>query len=660
MRRALVVALGMVAAASLFIAGAQGVRPESLAAASPAVEMLPDLDQETPTQLAIEVAGSGSGRVYRLGFRSAVRNIGAGPLIIDGHRADAVTASMTADQVIERGEAPQEIVPSVGQLQYVVAPSHRHWHLLKFDRYELRRAGSARALLRDRKSGFCLGDRYGVTTRLVPNAAPEKVYRSRCGLTETELLQLREGISVGYGDDYPAFLEGQDLPLSGLRAGRYVLVHRVNGGRRLRELSYANNAASVLLDLRWRNGAPILRVLRACPDTDRCERRPPRHASSSAQERGAVARAASTAGARTSEPFIPDDVGLVAQPGGWSQLQWNFTGSFGVDAPNAWANLIAAGRPGGAGVIVAVLDTGIAYADRPPYRRSPDLSSATFVPGHDFVDDDAYPFDLKGHGTHVASTIAEQTNNGYGFTGLAYGVRVMPVRVLDGLGNGYPAKIARGIRFAANHGARVINLSFNFGPGVQAAQIPQVMRAVDYAYKRGSLVVAATGNEGVGEVAYPARAPHVLAVGATTENGCLSSFSNVGNGVDLVAPGGGSDAYLADDVNCHAGRLGRPIYQITFPAGHVTDFGTAEDYVGTSMATAHVSASAALVIASGVLGSRPTPLAVERRLERTARDLGRPGYDTRYGWGLLNAATATTRGRAQRPPGPPATLPVIG
>jgi serine protease len=225
----------------------------------------------------------------------------------------------------------------------------------------------------------------------------------------------------------------------------------------------------------------------------------------------------------------------------------------------------------------------------------------------------------------------------------------MPVRVLDGLGDGYPAAIARGIRFAVNHRAKVINLSFNFGPGVKPGQIPQVIRAIDYAYKRGSLVVAATGNGGIGEVAYPARAAHVLAVGATTENGCLSSFSNAGSGVDLVAPGGGSDAYLADDVNCRAGRSGRPIYQITFPAGHVTDFGPAENYVGTSMATAHVSAAAALVIASGVVGAKPTPIAIERRLEQTARDLGRPGYDARYGWGLVNAAAATTRGRAQRP-----------
>jgi serine protease len=653
MRRALVVALGILGIAWLFAAGA-GFRPETVGAAGPPDQLLPDLDQETPTQLTVMAVGSGNARTYVLGFRSAVRNIGNGPLILDGTRPDTGTPYMTVNQVIERGGALEEVIPDVGRMMYVASPDHQHWHYLQFDRYELqsyelRRASGGRALLRDRKTGFCLGDRYRVTTRLVPKAAPEKVYRSRCGLSETQLLQLREGISVGYGDDYKAFLEGQDLPLSGLAGGRYVLVHHVNRDRHLRELSYTNNAASVLFDLRWQKGVPEIRVLRTCPDTDRCGRRPLRRVSANTPEGGVAAHTASSGIARRAEPFIPDDKGLIEQPGGWDELQWNFTGSFGVDAPDAWTNLIEAGRPGGAGVVVAVLDTGIAYADQAPYRRSPDLDAATFAPGYDFVDDDAYPFDFNGHGTHVASTIAEQTNNGYGLTGLAYGVRILPVRVLDVYGNGYPATIARGIRFAADHRAKVINLSFNFGPGVKAEQIPQVIRAIDYADKRGSLVVAAAGNGGIGEVAYPARASHVFAIGATTENGCLSSFSNVGTGLDLVAPGGGSDAYLTDDVNCRGGRAGRPIYQTAFVRSHVTDFGTAVDFTGTSMATAHVSATAALVIASGVLGTRPTPIAVQRRLERTARDLGRPGYDTRYGWGLVNAATATTRGRAERP-----------
>jgi serine protease len=640
-KRALLVGIVLLYAATFFVAGGQG-RSTGFA------EALPDLDQETPMQLTIEADRSGRAVVYRLGFRSAVRNVGDGPLILDGARPDTRTPYMTVQQIIERpGDSPW-IVPNVGRMAYVSSPDHSHWHYLQFERYELqgyalRRAGAKRPLVTDRKTGFCLGDRYRVTTRLLPRAAPTKVYRGRCGLYETELLHVRQGISVGYGDDYSAFLEGQDLPLSGLRSGRYVLVHRVNRDRSLHELSYANNAASLLVDLRWRKGVPSVRVLRTCPDTDRCDR-PQRDAVDPIHGRRGVALAAAAA-ADVTPAFMPNDAGLAAKPGGWSDLQWNFVGPYGVDAPAAWANVIRAGRPGGAGTIVAVLDTGVAYADNGSDPRSPDFDAATFVPGYDFVDDDAYPLDPHGHGTHVAATIAEQTNNGFGLTGLAYGVRLMPVRVLDANGYGYPEVIARGIRFAARRGAKVINLSLNFGPAVTREQIPEVLSALDYANRRGSLVVAAAGNSGAAEVAYPALAPHVLAVGATTENGCLASFSNHGVGIDLVAPGGGSDASLDGDPNCTARRYGRPIYQTTSRA--------AFDLIGTSMATAHVSATAALAIASGVLGVKPGPRALERQLLRTARDLGERGYDARYGWGLLNAAAATTPARGAGRPGRP-------
>jgi hypothetical protein len=161
----------------------------------------------------------------------------------------------------------------VGRLRYVAASDHRHWHLLGFDRYILRRAGGAHAVVRDQKTGFCLGDRYPDARRgRLPAAPPRKVHRSRCGLDHPEFLGVQEGISVGYGDAYAATLEGQYLPLTGLPAGRYVLVHRVNADRRLRELDYTNNAASLLLRLRWRHGAPALRLLRSCPDSDACDR----------------------------------------------------------------------------------------------------------------------------------------------------------------------------------------------------------------------------------------------------------------------------------------------------------------------------------------------------------------------------------------------------
>jgi Lysyl oxidase len=277
MRRALIVALGIVGAASLFVMSAQGFPPEGPGAQPQSAELLPDLDQETPGQLTIESVGGAGKPSYVLGFRSAVRNVGRGPLILDGARADTSTPFMTVNQVVELADGSQELIPEVGRMMYVVSPDHQHWHYLQFDRYELqsyelRRARNAETLVADQKTGFCLGDRYPVTTRPVPNAVPEKVYRSNCGLRETGLLHLREGISVGWGDDYKAFLEGQDLPLDGLAAGHYVLVHRVNGNHHLRELSYANNAASVLFNLRWRNGVPSMQVLRLCPDTARCDR----------------------------------------------------------------------------------------------------------------------------------------------------------------------------------------------------------------------------------------------------------------------------------------------------------------------------------------------------------------------------------------------------
>ena len=109
-----------------------------------------------------------------------------------------------------------------------------------------------------------------------------------------------------------------------------------------------------------------------------------------------------------------------------------------------------------------------------------------------------------------------------------------------------------------------------------------------------------------------------------------------------AAPGGGADAPLPGDANCRAGaKLGRNIFQVTLLPPDLTRFGAPANYEGTSMAVPHVSAAAALVIATGVAGEDPTPTRVERRLKQTARDLGRKGYDTRYGWGLVDAAAAT-------------------
>jgi serine protease len=347
--------------------------------------------------------------------------------------------------------------------------------------------------------------------------------------------------------------------------------------------------------------------------------------------------------------FVPNDPGVSGQPSGWQELQWNFlAGPGGIDAPTAWENLNAAGHPGGSGVTIAVLDTGVAYRDHGKFRRSPDLAPERFRKGYDFVDNDAYPLDHNGHGTHVASTIAETADNGIGLVGLAYGARIMPVRVLDRLGEGDSIAIARGIRFAARSGAQVINHSFEISSTVTADQIPDILSALRYARHRGVLVIAASGNASASAVAYPARATQVLSVGAVTEHGCLAEYSNAGSGLDLVAPGGGPDADVGDPGCQPDAEPGRNIVQMTFDHS-VRRFalsaatGAGPDaYMGTSMAAPHVSAIAAMIIASGVIGPLPTPKQVEDQLKATATDLGKPGPDSRYGYGLVNAARATT------------------
>jgi serine protease len=345
--------------------------------------------------------------------------------------------------------------------------------------------------------------------------------------------------------------------------------------------------------------------------------------------------------------LIPNDSGIPGMggaPGDWQTAQWNFTGPFGVRAPQAWANVAGDGAPGGRGVIVAVLDTGVAYMNRGPYRRSPDFSRWGFVEGHDFVSGGPYAEDRNGHGTFVAGTIAEATDNRYGLTGLAFAARIMPVRVLDSEGEGDASTIAKGVRFAVRHGARVINLSLEFSSDVTARDIPQLMAALRYAHRRGVVVVAAAGNEGHAAIAYPARAPHVIAVGASTEHGCLASYSNDGRGLTLVAPGGGADADLPGDPNCRpADPSGRDVFQMTFTGSSPRVFGFPGGYEGTSMAAPHVAGTVALMIAARVLGRRPTVAQITRRLRATARRLGDPGDAGLYGAGLLDAAAATAR-----------------
>jgi serine protease len=340
---------------------------------------------------------------------------------------------------------------------------------------------------------------------------------------------------------------------------------------------------------------------------------------------------------------IWNDPGRSGELAGWTSLQWNFIGDASINAPEAWDLAAALGAPGGRGAVVAVLDTGVAYETRGRFRRAPDLRRSTFTRGYDFVDGDRHPDDQFGHGTHVAGTIAQHVNNGLGVTGIAYGAKIMPVRVLDENGEGAAFEISKGIRYAAKHGADVVNLSLEFDLSITARQVPGIISAIKFAHRKGAVVVAAAGNESDGSVAYPARARYAISVGATTEHLCQADYSNSGNGLDVVAPGGGNDSAYddnpRDEENCRPELTGREIYQQTFTR-NPRRFGLPSGYQGTSMAASHVSAIAALVIATRRIGKHPTPSSVAAHLRATSRDLGRDGYDSRYGHGLVDAAAA--------------------
>jgi serine protease len=354
---------------------------------------------------------------------------------------------------------------------------------------------------------------------------------------------------------------------------------------------------------------------------------------------------------------LPNDSGTLpglaeaaSAPGDWTLKQWNLLpwrassdgrlphSPGGIDAVGAWANLEAVGRAGGKGVVVAVLDTGVAYRNQGTrFRRSPDFSPGQFVAGYDFVDDDRVPLDENGHGTHVAGTIAEKTGNGSALTGIAHGAKLMPIRVLDAQGRGEASKIAKGIRFAIANRAHVINLSFNFGCG---KQVPGVNEALREAAVQGIVVVASVGNLGAETcVSAPATSPRAIGVGGSTEGGCLGSYSLAGRAVDLLAPGGGTPAPGCPSISA------RPIYQVTLKPGTTREFAMPSNYVGTSMAAAHVSGAAALVIASGVVRRKAQGKGridlIRRKLTGTARTLNLPLVQ--QGSGLIDVAAATRR-----------------
>jgi WD40-like Beta Propeller Repeat/Lysyl oxidase len=229
-------------------------------------ERLPDLDQRAPAGLVVVQAG----RSFRLGFASSTENRGRGPLVIRGVRLAG--QPMRAHQIVELRGGATRVVRDVGRLHYERHPPHYHWHLQSFVTYELRRARDFAVTVRDRKSGFCLIDRWGEVLPRIPGSGPPR-FVGDCGAGQPGARGVLQGTSVGYVDRYPAFFHGQDLDVTRLPAGRYVLVHRVNPHHAMRELTYSDDAASVLLQLTWPNGrssAPRVSVLRRCEASDRC------------------------------------------------------------------------------------------------------------------------------------------------------------------------------------------------------------------------------------------------------------------------------------------------------------------------------------------------------------------------------------------------------
>jgi len=314
-------------------------------------------------------------------------------------------------------------------------------------------------------------------------------------------------------------------------------------------------------------------------------------------------------------------------------LQWNMRM---VDAERTWG--IQKGDPS---VAVAVLDTGIAFENFGPFRKAPDFGNTVFLQGQDFINNDSHANDDNFHGTHVASTIAEATNNSEGAAGLAFGCALMPVKVLDETGSGDFFQVAEGMDYAINftlNGAKpvkVINLSLGGDTGNETMR-----RAVDRAFEAGITVVAAAGNDGVGTVGFPAAYPNAIAVGAIDGRKQKAPYSNFGSALDIVAPGGD---IRRDDTGVNGAPDGRPdgILQQTFDPDTAEFEGRFDDFayffvVGTSQATPHVSALACLLYQQGI----HSPQAIRAAIQNSAEDLGAPGRDDTFGFGLIRPSVA--------------------
>jgi serine protease len=323
----------------------------------------------------------------------------------------------------------------------------------------------------------------------------------------------------------------------------------------------------------------------------------------------------------------------VAPDDPFYKYQWNFNSDYGINVGPAWD--ISTGQ----GAVVAVLDTGIAYENYGSYAIAPDLAGTSFKAGWDFVNNDAHPNDDNGHGTHVAGTIAQSTNNGIGVAGVAFDCTLMPVKVLNKRGSGTLQYLIDGIAYATANDADVISMSLGFPPGVNPDGLEDV---INDAYNNGVTVIAAAGNDGTGTVSYPAAYENCISVGATRHDGTRAYYSNYGSALDVMAPGGDTNVDLNGDGYVDG------ILQQTFYL-RPTNFGFYL-YQGTSMATPHVSGVAALLIANRVTG----PDNVRAAIQNSAKDIYADGWDAGSGYGIVDAYAAL-RYPAQTPDNKPPT-----
>jgi len=304
--------------------------------------------------------------------------------------------------------------------------------------------------------------------------------------------------------------------------------------------------------------------------------------------------------------------------------QWHLANpvSGGIQMDKAWD--ISTGENS---VKVAVVDTGIAYENYSKYCQAPDLAQTCFLSGYDFINGDSHPNDDNNHGTHVAGTIAQSTNNNQGVAGVAFNTCLMPVKVLDSQGSGSYAVVAQGIRWATDQGAKIINLSLG-----GSASDNTLKEAVKYAFEKGVTVIAACGNENSANCLFPAAYDeYVISVGATQYDEQKAPYSNYGPSLDLMAPGGNTKIDQNNDGYVDG------VLQQTFKSSLQTcNFGY-YFFQGTSMAAPHVSGVAALLLAKG---NANNPQEIRTILQETAKDLGVAGRDDVYGYGLIDAYAA--------------------